>query len=578
MKRFFLLLLALAVPAAAQTAFQNYVMTELPKRPVMLTSQNVQDGGFDLDPNDGGPPTVLSAAPRGTFFLRATGPTLYVKGAPDAGTWSTVASGSSSLPLMTGPLLGSGGLHVETSGNDSTCAPGVSLPCASVAGAIAYLKSHFRSIGYSVDIILGTGNFPGFVVQGLTFDPIDYTLPLTLRIVGTMVNSTLATSTATGTFTAATTGDSTTAVFSTAADSVKTWTVNDLKGRFLSTLTGTSALQIQPITENTATQVTITQTSTAAGSVGGTYAIQDPGSIITTTVPIAPSLPAYNAASQTPTPIQASVAILGNTFDVQPGTFTVAPARIRIEQLSLNAASSVSGYRGLWISGQASVAVNRCSIGGTAASAGARVDVTGSAGRIQVTNSVIKTNASGVAINAQGFGAQNYDNDFVWSAATGTIGLSVSNVGPGTSANISFQNGKIEGHSFGVNITNPSLVALSGTRIASGGSQCIRSRLLDAVVGNIFINANSLDLSGATASSALEVSGPVFIYIATLKGTGNQYGVNLQQSAKLKTSSASDIVGTTSQVLLDGVASDFATMRAASPKVIANTYTTAFWE
>lgn len=578
MKRLALLLLALAVPAAAQTAFQNYVYTEMPKRPVMLTSQNVQDGGFDLDPNDGGPPAVISGAPRGTFFLRATGPTLYVKGAPDAGTWSAVASGSGSLPLMTAPLMGATALRVETSGNDSTCSPGVAQPCATVAGALAYLKRTFKSIGYSVDILIGSGNFPGFVVQGFTFEPIDYTLPLTLRIVGTMANSTLATSTATGTFTSATIGDATTATFSIAADNTKTWTVNDLKGRFLSTLTGTSALQIAPITENTATQVTITQTTSAAGSVGGTFAIQDPATIINTTVPIASSLPAYNAASQTPTPIQAGIAVLGNTFDVQPGTFTVAPARIRIEQLAINAASSVSGYRGLWISGQGSVVVNRCFIGGTAASAGARVDVMGSAGRVQVTNSVIKTNAVGVAINAQGFGAQNYDNNFIWSSGTGNIGLSVSNSGPGTTANITFQNGKIEAHSFGVNITNPSLVTLSGSRIVSGGSQCIRSRLLDAVVGNIFINANSLDLSGASASSALEVSGPIFILVTTLKGTGNQYGVNLQQSAKLKVGSASDIAGTTSQVLLDGVTTDFAAMRAANPKVIANTYTTAFWE
>jgi hypothetical protein len=57
-------------------AFETYIQTELPQRPVLLTPSNTS---YDGDPNDGGAPVKIRGAPVGTLYLRVSTTQLYQK-------------------------------------------------------------------------------------------------------------------------------------------------------------------------------------------------------------------------------------------------------------------------------------------------------------------------------------------------------------------------------------------------------------------------------------------------------------------------------------------------------------------
>ena len=562
MKRFFLLLLALAVPAAAQTAFQNYVMTELPKRPVMLTSQNVQDGGFDLDPNDGGPPAVLSLAPRGTFFLRATGPTLYVKGAPDAGTWSTVAgSGGSGLPLMTGPVS----LYLSPSGSDTTGDGTIGNPLQTFAGIRNKIRSTWREVGYLITVIPAAGNYPtGPLLTGLTFVPLDETQPVGVFVNGPWANATVATGTATGTLTSVTAGTSAPAVPTVVADSTQSWTSNDLADKFLA-VNG----NYWPIVSNTGTTITL------AGPVSvttSTYAIVEGSAVVTGSTAVFPPIPAAGAA--TATPKQASIVIHSNNMGRLPGTLGTPPAVIRIEGIKVAPSSAGAGYNSLFAVGS-SIIVNRCFLGGTAAS-GNRIEFTVDSGRSQLTNSVVKTNASSNGLAVSGVGAFNADGNVFTSYASGAIAMVVGGLAPGSNLIASANNCTIKSHTTaGINIASQTVLTLSGTTI-TGAGQGVRYRLADNSLGNGFVNATGLAIN-SSSGAALDFTGPILLQAGTVTGTGNTVGWSLGQGTKMKVGSASTLTGTT-EISLDGTSYTLSTMRGNSPKLISSTYFTVMWE
>jgi hypothetical protein len=60
-------------------------------------------------------------------------------------------------------------------------------------------------------------------------------------------------------------------------------------------------------------------------------------------------------------------------------------------------------------------------------------------------------------------------------------------------------------------------------------------------------------------------------------GTGHSTAIALQRGARAEIGSASTITGTT-EVTLDGTATTLAAMRAASPKLVTNTYGTIIYE
>lgn len=551
--------------------FSTFVQTELPRRPTMLTQALT---GFDGDPNTGSPPSIVANAPKGSFFLRETGFILYKKNSATAGTWEEVGSGGGSG--TTAPLS----WFVETTGNDVTGDGSVGAPFATVEGALAKLREltgPTARIRHLVDIVVGIGTFPGFLVQGWEMDPADNSLPCGIRISGTLVNATLPSGTPTGTFTAVTVGQSTTdVVYSVVEDNTQNWPVNGLRGLAIEVLTGTSATSFLPIIANTATTITVPQ-NFAFGSVGGTYAIRDFGTVLNTTLPIAPSIPAKNAASQTPTPPRTTIGV----FNTE-----VAPANteIRVEQFKLNATGAPSGANALSIQGEACT-VARCFIGGSGTSPGARVNVNGGIGNIAVAQSIINTpTGTAVAISSAGTGSQNFSQNYIAGgtpvgSSTGGTGISISGL-----AILNLLSTVIDPHSFGVLISGQSLITLSGMTITSGGSQCVRCRVIEGNSGGSFLNATALKLLNAVASTGLEIQGPAFANITCLKVTGCLNGVAASQGGRIRTASLStDLTGNTNEIVLDDLTTPLtlAGLRAlgAFPnKIFSSQYGSAFWE
>lgn len=89
-----------------------------------------------------------------------------------------------------------------------------------------------------------------------------------------------ATGTASGTLTVAATGSNPLPIFT---DGAQTWTVNDLRGQFLTMTSGVYSGRSMPIVANTATTITTQAWSTTNPLAGDTYAIQTPAATITGT-------------------------------------------------------------------------------------------------------------------------------------------------------------------------------------------------------------------------------------------------------------------------------------------------------
>ncbi len=548
------------------SAFEDFVNLELPKRPVMLTLANT---GYDNDPNGGGAPAVVQNSPQGTYFFRTTGSILYVKNTSAPGSWAVVGSGGGGSE-QTAALA----WNVTTTGNDSTGDGSIGAPFLTPAGALAKFKALYGPrVRFLVDILLGAGNFPGFNVQGWEMDPATNLTPVGFRFIGTWVNPTLAGGTTSGTWTSITPGNTTAdVVYLRTGDSAQAWVAGALKGMFVRFLTGTSATTIVPIFGNTATELILPSVGTL-GSIGGTYDIVVPGTIINTAVPIAPGLVAANAVNQSPTPLTNGIGVYN--VEVAPST-----TEIRFENIEVAPPTSTFGIN---IQGEACT-FTRCRIRpGT----GACVNVNGGIGTINVTSCLVNpANASFTGINASGTGIQNYTQNLITAGAPpfasgqGATGINVS----GQSI-INATTCLIEEMSFGIPVSGQVVLTLSGTTITgrnSGVSQLIRSRVIEGNSGSLFLFASSLALRDNPASTGLEIQGPAFASLTALFMSGSLYAIGLAQGGRVKVGPTSIVtsVGGLNDVILDDFAAPttVANMRAQTPKVLSNSYGTAIWE
>jgi hypothetical protein len=167
-------------------------------------------------------------------------------------------------------------LFVDPAGsNSNTClASGAANACLTIAGAVAKLP---RFLQHSSTITVASGAYTtGFVSSALP-TPVVIGQGIGLTIQGAMENSTVATGTATGTCTAAAAGSSSGPA--TCTDSGQSWTVDNLKGKFITFSSGTLSGQSFPIVTNSATVITFPST-TSSGTVA--YTIQEPGAVFTT--------------------------------------------------------------------------------------------------------------------------------------------------------------------------------------------------------------------------------------------------------------------------------------------------------
>jgi hypothetical protein len=326
-----------------------------------------------------------------------------------------------------------------SAGSDSsTCIGTTTNCCATPQGALNKIPKLLRQ---QVTVNLLAGNHPGFVISGFMADNSVQQTTGGLLITGSLVNSTLASGSATGTATGGTAGTAPT--FGTLVDSGATWTVNDLVGRFITT--ATPANVSFPIISNTGTSITIAG-SWSAPTGSTTYAIQDPSAIVTGVAVLAAS-PSVAAVTT-----RAAVVIGGNTVNY-------TSSAIQMTQLRL---ANVSGA-GLAIDDASSFLFNVLQIRPSAVSAsgafiGARsagltstisfskvdlslnspnngLSVGGSS--IGVSNSLLRNvQTSGVALQLGNgaFGANTLTNTFTGNEISGwstgvTFGRTTSNTG-----------------------------------------------------------------------------------------------------------------------------------------------------
>lgn len=168
-------------------------------------------------------------------------------------------------------------LYVDpTSGSDSSaCVSTGAAACKTVNGALTKVPGR---VSHNVTINLASGTYTDSTikVEGFNIDN-----GVTLSIAGAQIAFTPATGTSTGTLTGVTAGSLST-TRATVVDSGQTWTVNDLRGRFFRTTSGSGTANYYPIISNTATDIVLA-TNSSNVVVGNTYEVITPGAVFSFT-------------------------------------------------------------------------------------------------------------------------------------------------------------------------------------------------------------------------------------------------------------------------------------------------------
>lgn len=196
----------------------------------------------------------------------------------DAGALNIYVDAGNVVEYTTADVI----LYVDPLGNDNNActASGVSA-CRQPQVAINKIPKILR---HRATLNLAAGTYNGFMLSGFTIDPSIQSTTTGILIDGALANSTLATGSATGTVTSATTQSGVT--YATVTVSGATWTVDDLKGRLFVALTGTAAGQVLRVTSNTATVITVLGNFfPTVPDATTTFAIQDEAVFINTALP-----------------------------------------------------------------------------------------------------------------------------------------------------------------------------------------------------------------------------------------------------------------------------------------------------
>lgn len=246
---------------------------------------------------------VLFAVALGALFVLAA-PSVTSGGGGVSSVTATgyvVNNGTATAPILDvdagGPLLvatpAALTFYVDPTGNDSNpCTSSGASACLTIQAAINKAPKMLR---HQVTVNVAAGSYKGFYVSGFTMDPSVQQSNGGILIDGTISNSTtLATGTATGTATSGSTGSGVT--FGVLNDTGQAWTVNDLRGRFVTITAGTGAGQFFVIDTNTATSLTVAGFFSAIDATS-VYAIQDATSLITTAITGPPSPTAAGTAN-----------------------------------------------------------------------------------------------------------------------------------------------------------------------------------------------------------------------------------------------------------------------------------------
>ncbi len=173
-------------------------------------------------------------------------------------------------------------LYVDPTGNDgNACTSTGTDACLTLSGALSKVP---RNVRHNVTVGVAAGTYTEtFRVQGFNIEagPGVGTQPV-LTVAGTISTFSPATGSATGTVTSYT-GNLATGAHAILNDTTQTWTVDDLRGRFVTVNSGPGAGENHLITSNTATALSLAFPFIASPTAASTYTIQTPGTIFTGT-------------------------------------------------------------------------------------------------------------------------------------------------------------------------------------------------------------------------------------------------------------------------------------------------------
>jgi hypothetical protein len=450
---------------------------------------------------------------------------------------------------VTSPLT----LYVATTGSDTNDGSQAS-PFLTIQAAIEEAKK--RRLRALVTVRVGAGTFDGFAITGFDIESpsaLTSTAAAGLSVEGTFTQITPSTGTASGTVTSSATG-SVLAGFVTITDIAQNWTVNELVGKFLF-LQGASSYSYLVIHSNTATTITIA--SSTASAAGRVYSIVEPATIINRTVSQVTQLStAVDSTGQVWTSFvpTSKVGILineNNTRSVQ----------IRVIGFKFNDTSSIS--YAVFVKNEGASAVQLIAL--------------------SVTNSTASVSGFNIA------GSVRLNNVYVNHTASG--GFCMLGVGPGVvslTGVVLKGNGSVNsnsGVSFGQGLLLSSSNCIYDTfslciSPSTGARGCTLSganAFVGSTTGISLSSAASASISGTCSftacTTALEAVslGLVAISSTAFTGSGNTNGFSASTGGRIQVP-ATATIGATNEIVLDGVAATLAAMRAASPRLVTNTY------
>jgi len=453
--------------------------------------------------------------------------------------------------------IGTSTVYVSSTGSNSN--PGtLSAPFLTIQGALNSLPKYLK---HKTIVQVGAGAFAGFMIQGFQFD---YTDSLTigdwLQVSGQLVTATLGQGTATGTATSGTAGTFFSSTWGTLTDTTNNWSVDALRGLLLEITGGTGATQIFPIHSNTATAITIAGAWTAPNGTS-TYAIRDWATTINTTIPFPVSFATASPSNR------AGVVVVGNR-GVLPGDGDIVLSNLKWTNVG----------RGVQHAGPSELLLRNCRLANTS---GSGISNLGGLVRTSRSSAIVGAGGTFYAPASTGNSIFTSFSNFVidngaraFDAHFGTMTVDHTSVKNCTQA--AFNIGPLAGGHCAVDINS------WGNNLDT----CVKG--FDFTPSGIFPTGSLSAIGGAVQSSndtisnmttaAIDITGPNFVSLTGTVGVGNAIGLRLTKGASVQVAASTTLTGAI-EVSIDGATTDYATMRAASPKVINNSsYFTKFYE
>lgn len=445
-------------------------------------------------------------------------------------------------------------LYVSTTGSDSNaCTASGSAACLTLQGALNKVPKDLQHV---VTVNVGAGTFAGAYINGFNVgNPADPNNGASLKIIGTYTAATATTGSSSGTATSGTAGSGST--HGTITQTGAGWTANQFAGKLVHTIAGTGSAQYMPIVSNDATTITIAGTWTAPAA-STTFEVLDWATVISP------------ALSRPASPLGAATAT--NQAFLQSGTTgdygTSASINFNIVYEALKVAPASGG--GVFIYGGTRTAIRRCWLLATGTANAVLVD-SWSQGILMTANVVESSGTGSIAAVASVARLQISNNWF----KGGSAGFQITS---------GAQNANFIGNYFSAQSSTSLLISgglnlsqFNNNKLVGGGGS---TKGISAGFNSSGQNASGMSIVTSDISgygTGIELVGRHQFLLTSATGTGNTTALSISKGAAANVATGTTMTGTT-EVSIDGTTSAYATMRAASPKLITNTYGTIFYE